>query len=167
MHCPGLLVRCIELQPGVHRAAQRLTAMAAAAGDVERSHVVHLVGDAVTGAVHAGDGGSEVRSSSGEEVLAIDGSVDAVMSRLCVLHIPLESRERMFSRACKWLRPGGVLAIEDYARLDSGLLPYASKALQEEVAVPEVPPEHRLCSFVLVVLVCARLCSFVIVCDRL
>ena len=84
-----------------------------------------MVGNAVTG-----DGLSELSE--------LDGSADAVVSRLCVLHIPVSARAALFSNCSSWMKPGAVLALEDYAAADGpGLTDSAVEILRDEVSVPD------------------------------
>ena len=117
-------ITALELQSEVSRVAQVLTEMAVLSGDLPPSAVSHCTGDAATG-------------YGVPPLLSSAGCADAVVSRLCVLHIPLAARAGLFSRCRSWMRAGGVLAIEDYARKDGGVSEEGRLLLAEGVSVPE------------------------------
>ena len=123
--CAGSSATALELQPAVSKTASALTAMCELAGDLNQGAVTHGVADVVTGAC-------EPAGCS-----PADGEADVMVSRLCVLHIPLSARQTVLSRCASWLRPGGVLAFEDYAAADSGLSAVATASLAEDVYVPD------------------------------
>jgi len=122
--CAGSSAAALELQPAVSKTASVLTEMCERAGEIQPGAVAHAVGDIVTG---------ECEPAS---CAPADGEADVVVSRLCVLHIPLSARGRVLSRCAGWLRAGGVLAFEDYAAAATGLSAAASASLATNVYVP-------------------------------
>ena len=116
-HLPGW--HLVRLQLGV----ACLGAPSPTPYELEANAITHLVGDGVTGV------------GCSTAALA-PGAADLVVSRICVLHIPLADRAELFNRVGSWLRPGGVLAMEDYAAADTGLSATARETLEEAVSVP-------------------------------
>lgn len=131
----GTTVTAIELQSHLHEAAIMLTGMAECSGDIMPG-VVHVLGNAVTGEL------------TPDHLVPSEGEACALISRLCILHIPLSIRAELFARCHKWLKAGGVLAFEDYAAAEAGLSTEGAELLEKEVAVPsgQVPNEEEWCA---------------------
>eukprot|EP00586_Coscinodiscus_wailesii_P003848 CAMPEP_0172482458 /NCGR_PEP_ID=MMETSP1066-20121228/8873_1 /TAXON_ID=671091 /ORGANISM="Coscinodiscus wailesii, Strain CCMP2513" /LENGTH=180 /DNA_ID=CAMNT_0013245587 /DNA_START=65 /DNA_END=607 /DNA_ORIENTATION=- len=91
--------------------------MAALAGDVPRDSIDHVCADCI-------------RSRDTIDV----ASADVVVCRLCALHVDREDKTKLYENMKLWLKPGGVVAFEDYA--DGGLSPAEQSSLEQNVAVP-------------------------------
>lgn len=120
----GVRTTGIELQPEIHARAQEITARCGFSEEQVRS----ICGDFLRVDNH--------------DLYELSGAppFDALVSFLCILHIP--DRGAVFERARSILKPGGQVYIEDYyarAKLDET----SSKILREEVACPYLPTRAR------------------------
>jgi SAM-dependent methyltransferase len=100
-HTTGCHVTALEIQPELDAIALDLTRRSGLAG-----RITHICGDALTYPLH-------------------DGSFDAVVSWLAILHIP--DRPRLCARLARALRAGGGCYIEDLCMR----APFAADDLQD------------------------------------
>ncbi len=108
----GSRVTALELQPDLDATAAGLTHRAGLS-----TRVRHVCGDMLDGAPD-------------------EGTYDAVISYLAILHIP--DRSRLFAAVHRSLRPGGAVYIEDFT-LRSEPSPVHREALQTRIQCPYVP----------------------------
>ena len=100
-HTTGCHVTALELQPDLHAIGVDLTRRTGLAGQV-----THVCGDALSHEF-------------------ADGSFDAVVSFLAIVHIP--ERPRLFARLAHALRPGGGCYVEDLCQR----APFAARDLAD------------------------------------
>jgi cyclopropane fatty-acyl-phospholipid synthase-like methyltransferase len=112
----GCHVTALELQPDLNQTAADLTRRCGLSG-----RVTHLAGDILDG-------------------VPAEGTYDAVISYLAILHIP--DRARLFTACHRALRPGGGMYIEDFT-LRSEPTAEQREALRVKVQCPYVPPSDR------------------------
>lgn len=72
----------------------------------------------------------------------VDGSFDAALSVLVVLHVPEERREPLFAGVREKLKPGGTFYIEDYV-WSKAPEPWEERALEEKVACSWLPTREE------------------------
>jgi len=66
------------------------------------------------------------------DLIAPVGSVDGVLSWLCILHMPIEERLNTWARSSSLLKPGGKLYVEDFFR-KAEFTPEELKLLERDV----------------------------------
>eukprot|EP00746_Dinoflagellata_sp_MGD_P034981 gnl/MRDRNA2_/MRDRNA2_183673_c0_seq1.p1 gnl/MRDRNA2_/MRDRNA2_183673_c0~~gnl/MRDRNA2_/MRDRNA2_183673_c0_seq1.p1 ORF type:complete len:346 (+),score=71.22 gnl/MRDRNA2_/MRDRNA2_183673_c0_seq1:190-1227(+) len=116
----------IEIRESVHRAAGTLDSMAALAGDIPSGAIQRVRADVVNNVAMEGS-------------LPEPGSVDLLVSRFVMLHIAEKSWDSWWRTLTAWLKPGAMIAIENWVADD---IPDDIKImLNDKTSVPWVPSE--------------------------
>ena len=134
----GAWVTGIELQRENHELAQLITARNVDAGVVERVRSVNA--DFLTLTPESLLGGNDGSPSSSSP------HFDHIISLLCITHIPQSARSALFQQAFHFLKPGGVLYIEDFydnSLPGSPLTPQETESLQTVMACPYLPSRSK------------------------
>eukprot|EP00746_Dinoflagellata_sp_MGD_P147033 gnl/MRDRNA2_/MRDRNA2_79422_c0_seq1.p1 gnl/MRDRNA2_/MRDRNA2_79422_c0~~gnl/MRDRNA2_/MRDRNA2_79422_c0_seq1.p1 ORF type:complete len:335 (-),score=70.61 gnl/MRDRNA2_/MRDRNA2_79422_c0_seq1:155-1159(-) len=119
----GSIAYGIDIRDSVTRAARSLDSMAALAGDIPSGAINRVRADVVKGIALDGS-------------LPEPGSLDLVVSRMMMLHVPKESRDAMWKTLTSWLKPGAMVAIEDLVAEDDGIPENAKTFLNDKISIP-------------------------------
>lgn len=113
----------IDIRDSVTRAARTLDSMAALAGDIPSGAIQRVRADVVKKIAMDGS-------------LPEPGSVDLLVSRMMMCHMPEDSWDGMWNTITSWLKPGAMIAIEDLIADDGGIPESAKDWLHNNISIP-------------------------------